>query len=682
MAAEPHNEQLSVGLGIDVGGTFSDSVLIDLSTGKVLSKAKSPTTHADLVKGIESSVGLLNTKLFSHIHLVSLSTTLATNALVEGRKSQIAAILAGYKTSLCPQEFMEDSHLVRGGHTAEGDEMAPLDLDEVRRIIESTRDTVEAYAISSYFSTRNPSHELAIRGLVQRLAPQIPTTCGHELSHKLNARLRATTTILNAHLIPIIRDLLHSVRKVLDGFSIQAPLMVVKGDGSLFREEVCLSRPVETILSGPAASVVGASSLLGHLKDEAVVIDIGGTTSDVAILQGGYPKLNRNGVAVGPWQTHVTAVDVRTVGLGGDSHVRKNHNGEILIGARRVEPLCFLAKRFPGVIHQMRSLDSQPVNDARFTPIAFWFRTDKVKPPHLSDRVEKILKALSEGPLNIFEMAKELDEYPIALRDELTDLEHQGMLRMAGFTPTDIFHIRNLYDPGVRECSLMAAQFLAKQMGMDMEILLLKIDEIFHRKIALECLEKLSNHPVSYSTLEKDCPACEQIWENCFWERGDEAKHAKLGLFRIRLSLDTPIVGIGAPAHILVPPLAKRMEAKWSIPEHAEVANAIGAIVGAILINEQVLIRPLSESGYVCFTSKGKFVSPTIEGAMKKAHGFLKDHLRDEVRRAGGNGIEIDVWDNKKEVVLASGEKFLIEVLVHGQAVAKPKFQSKSRDLH
>jgi N-methylhydantoinase A/oxoprolinase/acetone carboxylase beta subunit len=303
-------------------------------------------------------------------------------------------------------------------------------------------------------------------------------TCGHELSHKLNARLRATTTILNAHLIPIIRDLLQSVRKVLDGFSIQAPLMVVKGDGSLFREEVCLSRPVETILSGPAASVVGASSLLGHLKDEVVVIDIGGTTSDIAILQGGYPKLNRNGVAIGPWQTHVTAVDVRTVGLGGDSHVRKNHYGEILIGARRVEPLCFLAKRFAGVIHQMRSLHSQPVNDSRFTPIAFWFRTDKEKPPNLTDRVEKILKALSEGPLNIFEMAKELDEYPIALRDELTDLEHQGMLRMAGFTPTDIFHIRNLYDPGVRECSLMAAQFLAKQMGMDMETLLLTIDEI------------------------------------------------------------------------------------------------------------------------------------------------------------------------------------------------------------
>ncbi len=437
-----------------------------------------------------------------------------------------------------------------------------------------------------------------------------------------------------------------------------------------------MASPMETILSGPAASVVGASSLLEDLTDEALVIDIGGTTSDIALLQGGYPKLNTNGVAIGSWQTHVTAVDVKTVGLGGDSHIRTNHKGAILIGAKRVEPICFLAKRFPNVINQMRSVLSQSVTDSRFTPIAFWFGTAKKKPPNLTTKGEKILKALVEGPLNIFEIAKKLDEYPIALADELNDLEDQGIIGMAGFTPTDIFHIRNLYNPGVRDCSLMAAQFLAKQMGVDTDTLLLKVDEMVHRKVALEFLEKLSHRHVSYSVHEEICPVCKEVWENCFWERGDEARHEKLGHFRVRLSLETPLAAIGAPAHILIPPLARRMEAKWTIPEHAEVANAIGAIVGAIFINEQVLIRPLTQSGYVCFTSKGKSTSPTIEGAIEKAHRFLNDYLRDEVQCAGGDGIEIDVWEDKKEVVLASGHKTLIEVLVHGQAVAKPKFQS------
>ena len=669
-------------MGIDVGGTFSDSVLIDLHASQVLSKAKSPTTHDDLVKGIERSLGLLDRNLFPQVRLVSLSTTLATNALVEGRKSRIAAILPGYKPSLCPPEFLPDIYLVRGGHTAEGDETAGLDLEEVRRIIESTRDTVEAYAVSAYFSTRNPSHELAIRELIRRLAPHIPIVCGHELSQKLNARHRATTTILNAHLIPLIRGLLLSVKKVLHGLSIQAPLMVVKGDGSLFREEICERRPVETILSGPAASVVGAGFLMGHALGKAVVMDIGGTTSDIAVLQGGYPRLNLNGVAIGPWQTHVTAVDVHTIGLGGDSHIRLNHNGEMRIGPKRVEPLCFLAKRFPNVLVQLKSAFSQPVKDTRFTPTAFWFRTNRKAPGHLASREKEILKVLFKAPLNIFEIAGKLDAYPITIREDLFRLAHQTLIGMSGFTPTDIFHIRNLYCVGNRECSLLAAQFLAKQTDMSLDTFLSKIEESFHRKAALEIVDSISSYPVSHANFEKTCPACRRIWQNCSWRRADGERQTEFGPFRMKLCLDIPLVAIGAPAHILAPPLAKGMQAREFVPQHAEVANALGAIVGTILINEQVLIRPLSPEGYVCFTSAGKSTCSTLEDAVNQARKFLTDHLQAEVGRAGGNELEMDIWEDRKQARLASGEQIMIEIVLHGQAVAKPRFQAKSGSLN
>ena len=675
MTGNNHNKQVIVGLGIDVGGTFSDSVLIDLHAGDVLSKAKSPTTHDDLVKGIEQSVGLLDRNLFPHIRLVSLSTTLATNAIVEGRRSRIAVILAGYKPSLCPDEFMQDIHLVNGGHTVEGDEMVPLDVEEVRHVIESTRESVDAYAISSYFATRNPAHELEIQKIIHELAPSIPITCGHELSQKLNAKNRATTTILNAHLIPLIHDLVQSVKSALREFSINAPLMVVKGDGSLLSEKICLNRPVETILSGPAASVVGGGFLMGHLKEDAVVMDIGGTTSDIAVLQGGHPKLNINGVTGGPWQTHVTAVDVRTIGLGGDSHIRINSIGTILIGPKRVEPLCLLAKNFPDMLSRLESIISKRFSDPRYTPSAFWFRTTKKEPEHLSDKEKKILKTLSQGPLNIFETADALDTYPITLWDDLIRLDNQALIRMSGFTPTDIFHIRNLYNLGIRECSVMAAQFLARQMDMDMDTLLLKIDEIFNRKAGLEIIESLSSRPVSYVHYDTTCPACHQIWRNCFWEREESERQGRIGLFRMQASLDAPLVVIGAPAHILAPPLAKRMEAKEFIPEHAEVANALGAIVGTILISEQVLIRPSSRRGFVCFSSSGKNTYGKIEEAIGHARRYLADYLQAEVRNSGGNESEVNIWEERKEARLISGEKIFIEIIVHGEGVAKPRFQ-------
>ena len=667
-----HNEE-AVGLGIDVGGTYSDSVLIDLGTGVVLSKAKSPTTHDDLVKGIAGSVGLLSQGLFPFIRMVSLSTTLATNALVEGRRSRIAAILPGYKRAMCPGEFSGEIHLVGGGHTAEGEEVAPLDLDEIRRIIDATRDKVEAYAVSAFFSTRNPSHELAVKELIGKLAPDLPVACGHELSHRLNAKHRATTTILNAHLIPLIRTLLRSVAGVLKRFAIDAPLMVVKGDGSLFRDELCLDRPVETILSGPAASVVGAAFLMGDAVEDAVVIDIGGTTTDIALLTGGMPGLNTRGVAIGPWQTHVAAVDMRTVGLGGDSHIRTDPKMEIQVGPKRVEPLSLLGVRHPGLLSNMKRLFSQRFNDDRFVPTAFWSRTEKAVSHALSRREQDIIEVLSKSPLNIFQIATRLDVYPISVRDELKRLEDLNLISPGGFTLTDIFHIRRQYEPGVRECAMVAAQYLADRVGMGLDDFLLKVDEIIRRTTGLQIVETLSGPPIPFAHLGNTCPACRQTWRNCFWERGVEERQAGIGRFRMRLALETPLVGIGAPSHILISPLAERLDAEAIVPEHAEVANALGAIVGTIIMYDQVLIRPLPPEGFVCFTSTGKWVNPTIEEATEEGRRYLAHELRAQVKRAGGNGCEVNLWEDRKEAALSSGQAHLIELVLRGQAMARPK---------
>ncbi|MEA3341443.1 MAG: hydantoinase/oxoprolinase family protein, partial [Chloroflexota bacterium] len=327
---------MTIALGIDTGGTYTDAVLVDHVSGEVLAGDKALTTRHDLAVGIGQAVAAVfegNGVSPAEVGLVALSTTLATNAIVEGRGGPVCLLLVGYDPELIRQYGFErdlvtpDVVYLRGGHDGLGDEIEPLDEVAARDAILARCDHVESFAVSGYFGVRNPAHELRVRALVEELTGPstssgqgLPVTCGHELTTRLNAIRRATTTALNARLIPLLQELIGDVRRALDEWAIAAPLMVVKGDGSLVRAEWAMRRPIETILSGPAASVVGAQYLAG--RGDVWVVDVGGTTTDIAVLHDGRPRLNPEGARVGEWQTMIEAVDVYTVGLGGDSQVR------------------------------------------------------------------------------------------------------------------------------------------------------------------------------------------------------------------------------------------------------------------------------------------------------------------------------------------------------------------------
>ena len=294
-------------MGIDTGGTYTDAVLLDDKRG-VIGKAKALTTKYDLSVGIRSAVEAVMPDPPPDIRAVSLSTTLATNAIVEGQGSPICLLLIGYDPDLLSgmgfEKIVANGAIVfiPGGHTSTGEEQAPLDIDAARQAILAHAQHVAAFAISGFFGVRNPKHELQVRQLVRDLTG-LPVTCGHELTTHLNAPRRAFTVALNSRLIPLLQQLILAVRDSLDHKGIRAPLMIVKGDGSLIDAKMALERPVETILSGPAASVVGARYLAD--VDDVFVIDMGGTTTDIAALRNGQPFLNLNGAWVGDWQTMV-----------------------------------------------------------------------------------------------------------------------------------------------------------------------------------------------------------------------------------------------------------------------------------------------------------------------------------------------------------------------------------------
>lgn len=348
---------MSLGLGIDTGGTYTDSVIVSLDTGEVLSKAKALTTRQDLITGVKSSIGLLDQELFSRIRLVGLSTTLATNSIVERKGSRVGLILAvpnPQTFSLLRNSPAHETAVVAGSHDRCGAVAIPLDAAAAEQAVRRMAGVVDAFAVSCYFSIYNAAHELRIREMISAICP-LPVVCGHELSGDVGLVERAMTAALNARLLPVIGELLAAVKGVLAASGISAPLMVVKGDGALVAAEVAAAMPVETILSGPAASVVGACRLTG-LAD-AVVADMGGTTTDIALMVGGIVATSKDGAAVGGWKTRVHSVDIWTAGLGGDSKVVVRGKDDLDIGPSRAVPICRAAAAMPGLTERLLRME-------------------------------------------------------------------------------------------------------------------------------------------------------------------------------------------------------------------------------------------------------------------------------------------------------------------------------------
>ena len=369
-------------LGIDTGGTYTDAVILDedrgSGSGEVIATAKALTTRHDLSIGIGGAVEAVLAEGIdpSEIALVSISTTLATNALVEGHGGRVCLILIGFDAGALERGGLNQALgsdpviFLKGGHSATGSRQAPFDRDGLLDGLEQYRDQVQGFAVVAHFGTRDPVDEIAARDLI-RDATGLPVTCGHELASALGGPKRAVTTVLNARLIGMISDLIQATREITKRHGISAPLMLVRGDGSLVSADFASARPIETILSGPAASLIGASWLTG--VTDAVVSDIGGTTTDIAILRDGRPALRRDGARVGEHETMVEAVDMVTHGLGGDSAVRVDdghRTSGVILGPGREIPVSLLAAEHPDVVPAiLRAQIARPLpgtDDARF----------------------------------------------------------------------------------------------------------------------------------------------------------------------------------------------------------------------------------------------------------------------------------------------------------------------------
>ena len=343
--------------GIDAGGTYTDTVIYDLDQRQTLCKRKALTTKWDFTIGIGEALAGLDQHLLQQVELVALSTTLATNAIVEGDGQRVGMILMPPYGNLGKEEIAyEPKALVHGQLEINGTEIEPVDESEIRNVVQHMvrENKVKAFAVSGYAGAINPEHELKVKEII-REETGLVVTCGHELSSILNFKTRAYTAMLNARIIPNLTALIRDLEKTIQKLGLVAPIVVVKGDGTLMSARLAKERPVETILSGPAASVAGARHLTG--LDDAIVVDMGGTTTDTAILAGGSVKICETGSDVGGQRTHVKALDIRTAGLGGDSLITWKE-GHFSIGPRRVAPIAWLGSMYSGTKHSLGGNES------------------------------------------------------------------------------------------------------------------------------------------------------------------------------------------------------------------------------------------------------------------------------------------------------------------------------------
>ena len=448
-------------LGLDTGGTFTDAVLL-AGGRRVIASAKALTTPWNLAIGIGKAIRAVLEELPSDarrgdVSLVSVSTTLATNAVVENRFSPVCTLLIGFDDAMTERSGIGKRGTgavvrIRGGHAATGEELIPLDEAAIDAAVAAHDSRVEAYAVAANFSVRNPAHELRARQIVRQLSKK-PVTCAHELSSKLDAPRRALTAVLNARLTPQIRHLIEALSHVLVEETIDAPLMIVKGDGSLMRADVALEYPVETILSGPAASVVGAGFLTGI--GDFVVSDMGGTTTDIAVVSNGRPAIRAEGALVGGWRTMVEAVDVRTSGLGGDSEVLFDRQMRIKVGPRKAMPLSLLAHTFPRTLEELRCLAELSHLPEFATQFAFR-NPDRDAPAHLSATEKRVWEALAREPRQVSAIVRNGSGL-----EALRRLADAGLATIAGFTPSDAMHVLGRQEGWSREAAECGARILA-----------------------------------------------------------------------------------------------------------------------------------------------------------------------------------------------------------------------------
>jgi N-methylhydantoinase A/oxoprolinase/acetone carboxylase beta subunit len=655
-------------LGIDTGGTYTDGVLMEYESRRVLATHKSLTTKRDFSIGIEQVIDGIHIEDPAAIRMVSISTTLATNAIAEGKGKRVALFLVGYDPELLANFQMErrfatpQFYYFQGGHDLYGREKAELDLPGILAQVSKIRGQTDAIAVSSYFSPLNPDHENRAYKAIARVC-DLPIVLGHQLSTKLGSVERATTAALNASLLAVLKDFVIAVRRAMERRHISAPLMVVRGDGTLMSDEFAARTPVETIHSGPAASAIGGRFLSG--LDNALVVDVGGTTTDLALVLGGQVTVTTEGATVGEYKTSVQAANLLSIALGGDSHITYTREGQITVGPERVLPLAHLAADHPEVGKRLKALARRQWAQATPEWLEYWYLV-REPPPGLAPtpHEEALVALLRGGPQPFPEILKALRVLHSG-QLEVREFLRQEIVGKAGLTPTDLMHIAGTFSCWDAEAAGAALDVFAHNRWHEPPEV---TAQIWGR------ITEMALHAIVTFLTGKRLPppgAVEVDRDPGFgpWFFYNSVYHGHRDLDS-ELHLRHPIIGIGAPAGLFLGSVAGALHTELILPDHFEVANAVGAIAGTVMVTEEILVYPrmneagLEVIGYYSQTGEERCEFDEVGQALAHARAVSQQRALGGALRSGA--------DNP-QVVLEETVDGLDTYRIRAKAMGKPR---------
>jgi len=655
-------------IGVDTGGTFTDAAIIEARGHRVVARAKAITTKGDLAIGVGEAITLAVAQLpqglqAQDIALVSVSTTLATNAVVEGHGSPVGVLLIGFDAQMVARTGIAEAfpglpmEVIAGGHDHNGDARVPLDMAALDAALERMAAKVDAFAVASTFAVRNAAHEQAARDhIVARTGK--PVTLSTELSSDLDAPRRALTAALNARLIARVSTLIEAVQRAMAQQQIRCPLMIVKGDGTLALAESVATRPIETVLSGPAASLVGAQWLSG--LQSFILSDIGGTTTDLGIVLDGRPQVTVQGAEVGGWRTMVRAIDVRTVGLGGDSEIHLGAGGKLGVGPQRVVPVALLGARYPELLGLLEAdladVDGGSALHGRFVLLPFGARAGAAT-SELSAREREVLDKVTERPQPLRRLAGSQ-----GAQRAVAALKRKGLVQVGAFTPSDAAHVLGLQDNWSAPAAQMAAQLGCRLR--DMKFPTPERTRQYAHDVWSETV-RLSARTILDTAFGEHLRDNKLIDAVCAGAQG-------LGLASIRITPTVPVVAVGGPAQVYYREVGRRLGCEVVFPEHCDVANAVGAATGAVAHSATVRVAGDGSGLFLLHSTVGtrQFTDP--QAALQAATDLARQTATDAVVVMGAAHPEVRVTVTKQLLPNAVSDTGLLEAVVVAEAIGRP----------
>ncbi len=642
---------MKIGVGIDTGGTYTDAVVYDFEMKKILGSAKALTTKEDLSVGILNAIDKLPLDKLHQTEIIALSTTLATNACVEdkggrarliffGGDPQVIGKLGGqYGLPPVDEIYLQESYTTFSGEVKRDPDWALFSKN-----LEQGFDQLDGVGIIEMNAMRNGAVvEKKAKELFQEKY-NIPVVCGHELFSELNCLQRGASTLLNAGLFPVIQDFLNAVKKALAQRDIHAMLVIVRSDGSLMSEQFASVRPVETLLCGPAASAMGGAKLSGC--SDCLIVDMGGTTTDIAVVRDGKPVTVMDGVSIGKWKTYVDGLYVKTFGLGGDSAI--HYDGKnLVLEEYRVVPLCVAAKKYPSMLEGLRELAANKRRHTMFLYEHYLLVKDIETSPRYTEEEKAFCRALREKPLILSKAAEAVgkDIYTLDVKRLLKD----GVVQLCGLTPTDVMHIKGDFDQYSAEASLLGAEFAAWNLELSIPDFCNLVYDQVKRKIYINLLKVMMENKYPHYKKDGFCKEIETLMEESYQAARDGKPDPLLSMM---FHTDFALVGIGAPIRIFLEDVARLLGARAVFPDHYQVANALGAVIGNVSAACSVEIKPNTNSegteSYTVFASHNKKTFEDFEKARIFAIEQAENGAKEEAVKRGAKG-EITVSCSEKE---------------------------------